>query len=43
MAVYAIETLKLKTVAIIPQIDEWSELIAKSFEENSKPLAAPLQ
>ena len=42
MAVYAIETLKLKTVAIIPQIDEWSELIAKSFEEKFKALGGTI-
>jgi len=32
MATYAFSTLKLKTIGIIFQKDEWSELIAQSFE-----------
>ncbi len=33
MAIYAFNILKLKKVAIIAQTDEWSEIIAQSFEE----------
>ncbi len=38
MATHAFMVLKLKKVAVIPQIDEWSELIASAFENKFKAL-----